>query len=463
MLDKNLTDLDDLRPAGRSFAGTDRRQPLRDGLRAAGQFGPNQTAGRFYPATCVALEVTQRCNLDCTLCYLSDAAEMAHDVPMPVLKRRIEMAASHYGPGVSIQITGGDPTLRRIEDLEELCRTIRAAGMRSCLMTNGIRATRPFLERLASADLDDVAFHVDLTQERVGFPTEVSLNEVRRTYLERARGLGLRVLFNTTVFDGNLVELPALARFFRDHAAEITLASFQLQADTGRGVLRERADVISQASVMAAIEQGVGIDLNFDAVMIGHDACNRYASILTAGAHTVSPLGNRALVDQLITALGEDERHVDGYLEIAATTARLVLRRPSLALRAAAHVTGLIWQLRKGLWASRGHVHRMAITLHNFMDAEALDAERCRACTFFVLTEDGPLSMCVHNARRDQHLFTPARIETENGLHWWSAATGKATAAPDHANPTTAPLKLLKGRQRAAALDRLAAKKDPTS
>ncbi|MEM9138366.1 MAG: radical SAM protein, partial [Pseudomonadota bacterium] len=205
-------------PAGRAFNGADRRAPLRDGLTAAGEFHARQTAGRFYPIACVALETTQRCNLDCSLCYLSDAAEMAFDVPVPVLKRRIDTIHSHYGPGTSVQITGGDPTLRKTADIAALCRHIAGHGMRSCLMTNGIKATREMLTELAAAGLDDVAFHVDLTQERKGYPTEASLNAVRAEYIARARGLGLRVLFNTTVYEDNLAEIPTIVRFFRDHA-----------------------------------------------------------------------------------------------------------------------------------------------------------------------------------------------------------------------------------------------------
>ncbi|MCP4380912.1 MAG: radical SAM protein, partial [Hyphomicrobiales bacterium] len=174
------------------------RHPLRSALKACGQDRPGQTAGRFYPIACVALEVTQRCNLDCTLCYLSDRAEMAFDVPLSVLYRRIDMIRERYGRGTSVQITGGDPTLRTVEDLRAICGYIRKSDLRSCLMTNGIRAKRPMLQALAAAGLDDVAFHVDLTQERAGYLDEKALNTLRREYIRRCEGLGLRVLFNTT-------------------------------------------------------------------------------------------------------------------------------------------------------------------------------------------------------------------------------------------------------------------------
>jgi pyruvate-formate lyase-activating enzyme len=440
-----------MEPEGRIFKGGDQRAPLMAALTRWGQAGPGQTAGRFYPIACVALEITQRCNLDCTLCYLSHAAEMAHDVPLDVLFSRIDMIESHYGPGTSIQITGGDPTLRKPEDLEVLCRYIRARNMRTCLMTNGVKASRELLRRLGEAGLDDVAFHVDITQERQGFSTEVSLNAVRRDYIARAKGLGLRIFFNTTIFDGNIREVPALVRFFREHAADITLTSFQLQADTGRGVLRGRDGTATPDSVMAALSAGMDASLDFDIAAIGHAGCARYCSVLVAGDQAVSALSNHALFEDLLAALADAEHRVDAYLDIWLTGRRVALRRPLLALRALRHGLWLIWRLRSGLWSSRGRVHRMAVMIHNFMDSERLERDRCESCVFMVATEEGPLSMCVHNARRDHHIFVPAKIETPDGLLWWSAATGQRTAAPDRGTPGEVPFKRQKGRMRAAS------------
>ena len=281
-----------LAPAGKYFTGTDQRDPLRSALKRHGELAPRQTAGRLFSIACVSLEITQRCNLDCTLCYLSSRAEMAKDVPLPVLFDRIDSIASHYGKGTSVQISGGDPTLRKVEDLESLCRHIQKHGMRSCLMTNGIKATRTMLERLAQAGLNDVAFHVDLTQERKGYPTEESLNTVREEYIQRAQKLGLRILFNTTLYDGNIKELTALTRFFRQQAENISLISFQMQADTGRGVLRERDNIVTRENVVAGLSAGLDTTLDFDAVSVGHSQCNRYTTLLCAGGDVLPVLTN---------------------------------------------------------------------------------------------------------------------------------------------------------------------------
>ncbi len=445
-----------LSPSGRQFTGRDHREPLRTALKKHGELGPRQTGGRLFPMACVSLEITQRCNLDCTLCYLSDRAELAKDVPLPILLARIDMVCQHYGAGTSLQISGGDPSLRKIEDLEALIRHIRLRGMRSCFMTNGIKATRAMLERLAAAGLDDLALHVDLTQERKGYDTEVSLNEVRDAYIQRAEGLGLRVLFNTTIFEGNFAELPDLVRFFRARADAITLISFQMQADTGRGVLRERDGEITQNSVTNAISEGMGLALDYDAVSVGHAHCNRYTSLLVSGGEVISPLTNRPLIEDAIAALDDLDEREEGNLDVRRTLRRIFIYRPRLALRLLAEAGKWVWQLRRGLIRSKGRASRMSILVHNFMDASKLEKSRCESCVFMVATENGPLSMCVHNAERDSHIFAPMRIETELGPRWWNAETGEMSEKPDApvniANEII-PRKRLKGRMKAEQLE----------
>ena len=137
-------------------------------MEEADVWSENQILGRRYPVGCVALEITQRCNLDCTLCYLSEHSESTKDIPLEEIYRRIDQIRFHYGPNTDVQITGGDPTLRKREELLAIVRRIREVGLRPTLMTNGILATRELITELADAGLNDLAIHVDLTQERKG-------------------------------------------------------------------------------------------------------------------------------------------------------------------------------------------------------------------------------------------------------------------------------------------------------
>lgn len=254
-------------------------------LKDSGQWHDGQIAGRRWAVCSVALEVTQRCNLDCTLCYLSEHSQAVKDIPLEELLQRIDMIFAYYGVNTDIQITGGDPTLRKREDLIKIVEHITALGMRCSLFTNGILATRDLLEHLSKAGLSDVAFHVDITQQRKGYDSETALNEIRDKYIDRVRGLPLAVFFNTSVCEENFAELPAIVRFFSQHSDVVSLVSFQLQADTGRGVLRERALLIDQQTVIRQIESAIGTSLCFDTLVAGHQRCNSYAMAFAINGH----------------------------------------------------------------------------------------------------------------------------------------------------------------------------------
>ena len=71
-----------------------------------------------------------------------------------------------------------------------------------------------------------------------------------------------------------------------------------------------------------------------------------------------------------------------------------------------------------------------------------------------VATRDGPISMCVHNAKRDHYVLAP--IDLNNG-RVWEPLSGKERPVfhvinTDEVGPEGLPLKRLKGRWRAKHL-----------
>lgn len=436
-------EIEGFKPAGHAPEfPNDLAKPLRDGMQKYNLFAPEQLAGRTFPIACVALEITQRCNLDCTLCYLSDLAEAVKDVPLFELERRINMIHAHYGDNTNIQITGGDPTLRSIPDLVKIAEMIKARNMRSALFTNGIKASREMLKAMSLAGLNDVVFHVDLTQERKGYMSEEQMNEIRLDYINRAKGLPLRVMFNTTVFEGNFHEIPMLVSFFADHADKIDLSSFQLQADTGRGVLRARdAQLITQESVMQQLRVGTGLDLNYDYPLIGHSDCNKYTSIMVSDKSRTVLFDDREFFNELFDVLASVG---DNWADPGIVIRRAILkslRSPSLLWGGLKFWAKKIWSLRSGILKGKG-IHRINFFIHNFMDAKKLECERCETCVFMVATSDGPLSMCVHNAKRDQMISKPT-LDEQGKILW--------NPIPTELNKKNLPLKKLKGRLRGEA------------
>lgn len=397
-----------------------------------GQWHDGQIVGRRGPIGCVSLEITQRCNLDCTYCYLSEVSEALKDIPLEEVYRRIDLIRAHYGVNTDVQISGGDPTVRKRDELLAIVRYARQQGLRPSLFTNGIRATRALLSELCDAGLIDVAFHVDLSQQRKGYATEVSLNEVRREYIERARGLPLSVFFNTTVYADNLWEIPKLVKFFVAHSDVVRLCSFQVGADTGRGTERERVTVNPQ-TVAQAIQEGAGCELNFDAVGTGHERCNRLAYGLVVNGKVFDFLYDGAFAAKVVAQTADVVFDRQDKAKTVRRMARAIARQPNLLAGFLRRAAVFAWQARADLLAARGRIGKISFFIHNFMDAAQLEHERCATCSFMVMTAEGPLSMCVHNAKRNRYLLVPAQVKRNDKTLYWNPVTGQTQERrPEH-------------------------------
>ena len=403
-------------PVHRAALGAARRR-----VTGAGQWSASQLMGRRWPIGCVALEITQRCNLDCAACYLSEHSESVKDVPLEELFRRIDLMFDHYGPDTNVQVTGGDPTLRQRDELVAIVRRISGKGMRPALFTNGIRAKRALLAELAEAGLVDVAFHVDLTQGRRGYESEVALNAIRQDYIERARGLPLSVMFNTTIFAGNFEEVPAIVQFFVRNCDVVRLASFQLQAETGRGTLRQRSAAITMQSVQDQIEKGTGSPVSFDALRVGHARCNRYGMIFITNSKAYDALNDRQFVDAILDRMPLVSFDRRSRAKVMAAFIMGILASPYLCVKAAGWLARNAWQARADLWAAGGRVNKLSFVIHDFMDACRLERERIDACAFMAMTQGGPISMCLHNAKRDAFILAPIRL---GGRRFWDPISG---------------------------------------
>jgi len=367
-------------------------------------FTSNQVLGRLQTIGCVAVEITQKCNLDCTLCYLSEHSQSVKDIPIEEVFRRLDDVLHHYGPGAHVQITGGDPTLRKHSELVEIIRYADQLGLYTALFTNGIAASRK------------LAFHVDSTQRRDDGESELMLNSIREEYIERTRGLGLMVIFNTTVHKGNFHEIPDLVAFFRRHAKQVGLVSFQLQADTGRGEWRQRDVVISKETVEKQIEQGSTANLPWKVMQVGHSDCHNYLPTVVVNDNVYPLVTDKAFFADFL----RDFQNVcwdrqQRKTHIAMSFLSELIKRPFWWLRLASYGFKMLKSMASDLFKARGQVDQLTFFVQNFMDAQALDQERIDACSFMVMTAEGPVSMCQHNASRDDYILKPLEITRSDG------------------------------------------------
>jgi pyruvate-formate lyase-activating enzyme len=366
---------------------------------------PNQVLGTKRTIGCVALEVTQRCNLDCSICYLSPNSESTPDIPLETIMHRIQLIRDRYGVGTNVQVTGGDPTLRNHDELVRIVRRLVELKLCPSLFTNGVHATRELLGRLKEVGLVDVAFHVDLTEKRKGFTTEAQLCAVREEYIERARGLGINVIFNQTVFAKNLDEVEMLVKFYAKNADVVGMASFQLQADTGRGLTRTRKQTINLDTVSERIDGALGAKLSWENVLFGHPKCHRigYAGIIGEGDTVVDLFDDPVVLQDMLKTF--DDIYMD-----RTRPARAVGQVLEAAVKRGWLGPGLkYWGKRVvenagPILKARGKVRKLSFFMQNFQDRTRLDHDRVDNCSFHTMNDGGGISMCVHNAYRDFYL-----------------------------------------------------------
>ena len=106
------------------------------------------------------------------------------------------------------------------------------------------------------------------------------------------------------------------------------------------------------------------------------------------------------------------------------------------------------WNLKSDLWASKGEIKKQTYFIQNFMNADGLEQDRVDACSFMVMTAQGPISMCMHNAKRDDYILEEIKVKTAQGEKHWNPLKGftnatdtqqKALTAVKDPAPVTAP------------------------
>src|SRR5207249_2852442 len=116
------------------------------------------------PAGLAILEVTERCNLTCPMCYAySSPAE--RDYSLEEIETRLDQLIAVEGKGISLQISGGEPSVRK--DLDKIAAMVKRKGFGQLeMVSNGIRLAREpdFAEKLVEWGFTSVYLQFDSTR-----------------------------------------------------------------------------------------------------------------------------------------------------------------------------------------------------------------------------------------------------------------------------------------------------------
>lgn len=114
---------------------------------------------------CVLLEVTERCNLNCSFCFANSGGDIS-DPSFETIREWLEHLAEAGKP--FIHLSGGEPTVRN--DLAEIIRMAKEMGFPYIqLNTNGLRLAKDpeYVKTLKEAGLSSVFMQFDGTKDEI--------------------------------------------------------------------------------------------------------------------------------------------------------------------------------------------------------------------------------------------------------------------------------------------------------
>jgi len=273
--------------------------------------GPGAAPRPTAPPMMAMVEVTNRCDMDCPVCF-SDANNPARDVPLAEIRRRLERLLAVTGTPIPIQISGGEPTVR--EDLGAVVALARDLGYRNVeLITNGLRVAREpgLLPALKRAGLTAVYLQFDGLRRETGLAIRGrDMRPVRAAGVAAARAAGLCVTLAVAVTRGvNDDELGDVVRFGVANIDTVRAINFQSSTRfTGRFDLAPAHGGYPLPAILELLEAQTGIPAaSFRSEHMGHPLCNAMSLVFVAGGR-LEPLFSYVGRDDLTAFLGDDAR-----------------------------------------------------------------------------------------------------------------------------------------------------------
>ncbi len=172
---------------------------------------------------CVLLELTNRCNLNCPVCFAGAGEQQPRDLRLEEIGKQYDHLMAHGGP-FNIQLSGGEPTVR--DDLDSIIALGKEKGFTFFqLNTNGLRlAQEPgYAEHLAKAGVSTVFLQFDGLEDEIYQTLRgAALTQTKLRAIDRCKAAGLPVVLVPTVAPGvNDHALGDILRFALSRAPHV--------------------------------------------------------------------------------------------------------------------------------------------------------------------------------------------------------------------------------------------------
>jgi uncharacterized radical SAM superfamily Fe-S cluster-containing enzyme len=209
----------------------------------------------------VIMEVTQRCDLQCSFCYADSGSGRKEDPPLDLISTWYQAVAA-TGRTCNIQLSGGEPTTR--DDLPAIVACGRDLGFLFIqLNTNGIRLGRDpdYVRDLKKAGLSSVFLQFDGTEEEIYLKVRGKrLLDDKRRAIDTCADQNIGVVLVPTVIPGvNEHNLGDILKQALEWSPVVRAVHFQPVSYFGRYPHQPKdADRITLPELMRAIEEQSG-------------------------------------------------------------------------------------------------------------------------------------------------------------------------------------------------------------
>ncbi len=386
------------------------------------------------------IDVTNRCNLECPICFANAATTgYVYEPSQGEIEKIIGNLSSNTPvPPPALQFSGGEPTIR--EDLPLLVKSAKDHGFRHVeVNTNGVRLAKDldFFKELIGAGLDTLYLQFDGLDDGVYEKTRgLPLLKTKMSVLENARKLGFEsiVLVVTLVKGVNDDQLGEIVRFAFENSDIIRCVNVQPVSITGRIDTKAREAMrINTTDFMELIqEQTSGLIKISDffpvpsvipvAKAIGRMKSRSYslfstvpwcgvATFMVQGKEGWVPITRLANVDKFFKTM-DNVYHdlVEGHKTRAKIRTLAAVRHVK-----ASFIKEVMWPvLKTGTYDALGGFMRKVVMIGcmHFMDPYNFDLQRLESCVIHYGLPDGTIRpFCavntLHRAKVEKQYSVP--------------------------------------------------------
>jgi uncharacterized radical SAM superfamily Fe-S cluster-containing enzyme len=360
----------------------------------------------------VLIEVTDRCNLHCPVCFADSGRGKAEDPSLEKIAWLLERAMAAVGPS-NLQLSGGEPTLR--DDISEIVEVARRIGYSFIqLNTNGLRLAshKECVRRLQTAGLSSVFLQFDGVDDEIyrSLRGRALLNQKLKA-VKNCGETGLGVVLVPTLARGvNTDSIGAMVRQALQLAPTVRGIHFQPISYFGRfpGQSNDEGRFTLPELMRCLEEQTEGLVKVSDFSPPGceHAHCSAHATYMLSAEGGLRPIGD-AKGDSCCFAdigTGGVKKTVETVsrrwrLPSAPLSNRLPLaKETSCCDGGSTDVTRVEGPLDLDVFLREVGTRSFTISAMAFQDADNLDLERLRGCCISVLSPDGMLvPFCAYN------------------------------------------------------------------